>query len=160
MTITLDLTGITDALGEFVDEVAGIEERAQDLTPVLRPRAQLLSTVIDNSFRFSRTPGGDPWAPLDPKTAERRRQSNPQPLINTGELRASAKTTRAERNRIVFGASGAKAEVAQFQHEGTSSIPAREFLPLGDEGFRKGPAREWRERTEQKVMAYILRGDL
>lgn len=147
-----------EGMQRLAAQMRAIRGRVRNLDPALRPRAELLRTVIDDSFRDEEGPNGEPWDGLAESTIERRRQSSPKPLVDTGQLRRSIEV-RAERGAIVFGVAGAAAEYAPAHQFGTDDIPARPFLPMDEDGnslFASGRARKWAERTSEQVMQYLF----
>jgi len=135
--------------------------RAINLSAVLAPLAQDLRTLIDNSFQQSRSPGGDDWRPLSPRTIARRRHgsgSGPRakPLIDTGRLRNSLQVVAQPRS-IQFGTS---VEYAGPQQFGTKTIPARPFLPVTGSGefMNAGPAEAWLDEAAEMIADYIETG--
>lgn len=154
--ITADLSGMQ----RLASEMRAMRARSRDLSPALRPRAELLRTVIDNSFRDESGPNGEVWDGFAESTLRSRRQASPKLLVDTGQLRRSIEV-RAERGAIVFGVAGAAATYAPAHQFGTDDIPARPFLPMDEDGnalFASGPAREWASRTAERTMRYLLQG--
>lgn len=136
-------------------------QRLEDMTPVLTRRAALLSTLIDDSFRQSRSPTGEVWAPLDDSTVDKRRQNSNKPLVDTAQLRRSV-NTRATKGGVVFGVSGAATKYAGFHVTGTKHMPRRAFVPMSADGkpdFSSGPAADWLNKTESDVIRYVLHGE-
>lgn len=151
------------AFGRLSDRCNEIKGRTRNLRPVLKGRAQALSTVIDKSFEQSESPLGLPFAPLAESTVDQRRQQSPRPLERTGEYRKSH-TTRAKGNRIVFGVSGNAAERAPTHVLGVlPDVPRRSTLPINARGkvsFASGRAKKWLLRAEDRIINYVLHGKL
>ena len=60
----------TTGLVEAMDELEAITARIRDLSPVLTVAARDTKTLIDDSFRRSRSPDGSAWSPLAPSTVK------------------------------------------------------------------------------------------
>ncbi len=160
MAVTIELD--FDSLEQLARQADGMAQRAQDLTPVLKPRAESLRTVINDAFSDSQSPNDEAWPSLKPATVAKRRKGSRRPLVDTGLLRGSVRT-EAGKGRVVFGVGGTAAGYAPFHQFGTKHIPRRAFLPTDAEGnaeFRRGPARRWLDRTMQRVLRFILTGEL
>ncbi|MEM1417539.1 MAG: phage virion morphogenesis protein [Myxococcota bacterium] len=157
VTIDIDLKGISD----LEKDVEGMIERASNLEPVLKQRAESLRTVITDAFSQSRSPNGERWPALAPATVERRRQRSNKPLVDTGLLRGSVRT-EGQKDRVVFGVGGSAARYAPFHQFGTKRIPRRAYLPTDAQGepkFTRGAARKWLERTRERLGRWVIRGE-
>ena len=156
--VKFDLAGLRK-LGE---RVAGMRERAADLSPVLKRQATALDGVIQGAFAGSRSPNGSAWKPLADATIKRRRRGSSKPLADTGQLR-SAIAVKGEKRSVTFGVSGAPATYGPTHQFGRGAIPRRPFLPLDEDGdgdFSAGDAKTWKERTFARVAAYVVHGKL
>lgn len=164
-----DVSFDTSGWGAFQKALADMEERARDLTPVTKVAAATFDAMTQGAFEKSQSPMGQAWAPLEESTIAGRRKGSSKPLIDTGQLRISTFATGTAEG-ISFGVSGAAAQYAGAHQFGTTKagirhnvkIPARPFLPLdasGEVTFAAGPAREWLYRTQQRVWAWVLRGE-
>jgi len=154
----IEINADLDGIKRLASEMEAIRGRVRDLEPALLPRAELLRTVIDDSFRDETGPNGEVWDGFAESTINRRRQASPKLLVDTGQLRRSIEA-RAEKGAIVFGVAGAAATYAPAHQFGTEDIPARPFLPMDEDGnsmFSSGRAREWAERTSEQVMKYLF----
>jgi len=150
-------------------EIAGMRERAANLEPVLKGRAEALRTlVVTEAFGKSQDPWGKAWQPLMASTVDRRRKRSAKPLVDTGLLRGSI-VSRATEDAILIGVSGAASEYAGAHLFGTdkagrgrtTKIEARPFLPIlpgGEPSFHAGPAQKWYERARDRVTKWILEG--
>lgn len=152
MSITLRIEGLEEA----ARELEGVQERMEDMRPVLRVVAQDLKTEVDDAFDESRSPDGKRWKPLAEATVKRRRQGSRTPLVDTGTLRNSI-AAQAERERLRLGTNVPYAASHQF---GREHIPARPFLPITPEGaiMTTGPAGELWEDAAEMIRRYILTG--
>ena len=155
-------------LDKIRGSIGDMEERAKNLEPVLKGRAETLNTLIDDSFEKSRSPLGEKWSPLSPATVRGRRRGSSKPLVDTGVLRQSS-FAQASKNSILFGVSGEATSRGAAHQFGTKKsgrnrntvIPARPFLPVSDTGkpsFSSGPALKWLERLRKRIITYIIRG--
>lgn len=110
MSITGDFAGLDEAIRR-VTGYAQLPRRAVGAV------ASELSDVIRESFEGARTPEGTPWRRL--------RDGRGRPLVRSGRLRATAIRP------VFFGLSVRVAlpPYGGFQNDGTTSIPARAFLP-------------------------------
>lgn len=138
-----------------------MRERLENIEPILKLRAALLSTVIDDSFSKSVSPLGEVWAPLADSTVDKRRKGSSKPLVDTAQLR-QATNARTRDKSIVFGTSGAPAKYGVFHVTGTKNMARRSYLPLDKEGtpdFSSGPAAAWLEKTRNAVIGFILHGE-
>ena len=153
-------------LAELKGAVEDIEERCNNLDPVLEPAAQFLGKAIDDSFKRSESIFGGKWQNLAPSTVERRRKNSSKPLIDTGQLRgqsyAGLVSTSRNRRSILTGVSGAPAVYGPTHQYGRGPIPARPFLPIvGDKAnFESGRAEKWYKRTMRRLRKYILKGEV
>lgn len=147
-----------------------MQERLRDLAPALKPAAeQLRGHIIGKSFGKATNPQGVPWAPYSLRTKRKRgKRRDAKMLVDTGQLRGSI-TVRVVRDVILVGIGGAAALYGPAHQFGTSragrsrnvKIPARPFLPLDTKGrpnFAAGWAREWAERTRERLARYIATG--
>lgn len=156
----VEARGIEGAIAEL-DELAA---RAADLSPVLEVAASDTRTLIDDSFRRSRAPDGDAWAPLTQATLRRRRQGpntrarKATILIDTGRLKNSIQSTHTK-TALSFGTNVQYAAYHQFG----GGRMYRPFLPVaaGGAGYvlmTGGPAgRHWRD-VRDMVIEYIRTG--
>lgn len=141
--------------------IAEIRRRAENLEPVIKRQAVLLSTVIDDSYQKSRSPLGEAWPSLASSTIEKRRKGSSKPLVDTGQLRVQS-NARADGRKIVFGVAGAAAKYGVFHVTGTSDIPRRSPFPMDSEGnadFSSGPAAAWLDKTRNVVIDYLINGE-
>lgn len=146
-------------LDEATRRIGELSGRLSDLSPALRPAAEDLKTLIDDSFRESRSPDGTPWAPLKPATIKRRRQGSSKPLVDTGTLRNSI-SVRAGKKTLRVGTNVPYAGTHQF---GGEHIPARPFLPIsggtgGHSLMTGGPAGAEIEAIRRAIIEYIRTG--
>ena len=86
-----------------IAELDALAERAADLGPVLEVAANDTKTLIDDSFRNSRGPGGQRWKQLAPSTIKKRRARFGakrtriiQTLVNTGVMRGTTVVTHTK----------------------------------------------------------------
>lgn len=156
----------TTGLVEAMDELEAITARIRDLSPVLTVAAQDTKTLIDDSFRRSRSPDGSAWSPLAPSTVNRRRQGprtrarKATILIDTGILRNSMYST-SDKSSLTMGTNTPYAVYHQF---GNGRM-LRPFMPI--EGsvtsyqlMTGGPAgRHWRD-VRAMVIEYIRTGQI
>lgn len=156
----------TTGLVEAMDELEAITARLRDLSPVLAVAAQDTKTLIDDSFRRSRSPDGSPWLPLLPSTVKRRRQGprtrarKATILVDTGILRNSMYST-SDKSSLTMGTNTPYAVYHQF---GNANM-LRPFMPI--EGsvtsyqlMTGGPAgRHWRD-VRAMVIEYIRTGQI
>lgn len=155
-SVTVDMSGIR-RLRDRVDEVG---ERARNLAPVLKGSAQALDTLIQRGFSSSSGPNGERWPALKPSTV--RRKGSAKPLIDRGLMRQQT-FAKAKGDRVAFGVGGSRARIAPYHQFGTSTIPARPFLPMDRAGkptFRSGKARTWYTRQMRRVARYVMTGKL
>jgi phage gpG-like protein len=152
--VSASVRGLTES--EQADEA--IADRMRNLTPVLQVLAQDLRTLIDDAFDQSRSPMGQPWAPLKPATIKRRRKGSSKPLVDTGRLRNSV-AVRAKPRSIEFGSNVSYAAPQQF---GTSAIPGRAFLPITPSGQfgESGAAGEFLHNLDEAIAKYIETGEM
>jgi phage gpG-like protein len=165
----------TTGLVEAMDELEAITARIRDLSPVLTVAARDTKTLIDNSFRRSRSPDGSPWSQLKPSTIKRRRQG-PRTrarkatnlvdtdvmtiLVDTDILRKSMYST-SDKSSLTMGTITPYAVYHQF---GNGRM-LRPFMPI--EGsvtsyqlMTGGPAgRHWRD-VRDMVIEYIRTGQI
>lgn len=156
----MDVKVNVEGLERMADDIADAAKRAADLSPVTKPAAERLRSIITLSFTQSKSPLGEAWRPLAASTIERRRKGSGKPLIDTGLLRKSI-ATRGEKQGVVFGVSGSAGEYAPFHQFGTRQIPRRAFLPTDEQGrpvFDSGSARKWIEQTMRAALDYIANG--
>lgn len=150
----------TEALERMADDIDDAVKRAMDLSPITKPAAQRLGGILTLGFRESKSPNGQPWKALSPKTIARRRKGSSKPLVDTELLRKST-IARADKDGIVFGVTGPATLYAKTHQFGRGKIPARPFLPLDDRGqpvFDGGRAQKWIARTMREVLDYIANG--
>lgn len=156
----------TSGLLEVIDEIRALEARVRDLSPVLTVAAQDTKTLIDDSFRRSRSPDGSTWSPLAPSTVKRRRQGprtrarKATILVDTTTLRNSIYSTD-EQMSLVFGTNTPYAVYHQF---GNGRM-LRPFMPIDGsvtsyQLMTGGPAgRHWRD-VRAMVIEYIRTGQI
>ena len=149
-----------------IAELDALAERAANLRPVLEVAATDTRTLIDDSFRHSRTPEGNEWEGLDKKTIKRRRQGpnlrarKATILVDTGRLKNSIVST-ATQSALSFGTNVQYAPYHQF---GNGRM-YRPFLPIEKTGsayvlMTGGAAgRHWRE-VRAMVVEYIRTGEI
>lgn len=111
--------------------------RVRDLEPANRMASIALYGWTMRNFDSQGTAdqnNGIPWAPLAPATIkQKKRIGKEQMLVRTGNLRMSfnpfydAKVAGVGAQASAFA--GEKGDYAQYLHEGTSNMPARNLLP-------------------------------
>ena len=146
-------------LDKIRGSIADMEERAKNLEPVLKGRAQTLMTMIDDSFVKGRSPAGNKWAPLAPSTVKKKRKNSDKILVDTGVMRQSV-FAKAEGRSILFGVSGEATKRAAVHIFGRD-VRRRSFLPVDGKGtpvFNQGPALKWIKRLRKRIITYIIRG--
>lgn len=133
-------------IAEAIAELEGLEKRSLDLEPVLARIAELIEAQTVADLDAAVTPEGQPWASLE--------KPDHAPLHKTGALAASVYAAPVGRS-VEFGATS---PYASFQQYGTSTIPARPFVPEV-RGGRLVP-----ESLETRIVAmidsYILTGEI
>ena len=156
----------TTGLVEAMDELEAITARIRDLSPVLTVAAQDTKTLIDDSFRRSRSPDGSAWSPLAPSTIKRRRQGprtrarKATILVDTGVLRNSMYST-SDKSSLTMGTITPYAVYHQFG----SGRMLRPFMPITGsvtsyQLMTGGPAgRHWRD-VRDMVIEYIRTGQI
>ena len=156
----------TTGLVEAMDELEAIAARIRDLSPVLTVAARDTKTLIDDSFRRSRSPDGSRWERLAPSTVKRRRQGRNREarkatiLVDTDVLRKSMYST-SDKSSLTMGTITPYAVYHQF---GNGRM-LRPFMPI--EGsvtsyqlMTGGPAgRHWRD-VRAMVIEYIRTGQI
>ena len=173
MTITINIPiGLRQAPGKLRDNAI----TPATVTKLLRSLGPLLVGQSKLTFRDSRDPYGEPWAPLAKSTLANRKHGGDRPLEDTGALRNSINfkvggdTLRIGPNvgyglihqtggqtpaRIIvptkgkalaFFIGGVKIVRKSVKHPG-SKIPRRAYLP--DE---RGLPNSWRERIQEQVV--------
>ncbi len=148
-----------------IAELDALAERTANLAPVLEVAARDTQTLIDDSFRKSRSPDGTMWAPLAPSTIAKRRARYGarrtrviKTLVNTGILRNSIYSTDAQTS-LLFGTN---IEYAPYHQFGSGRMH-RPFLPVDKSGagyvlMTGGAAgRHWRD-VRRMVIEYIRTG--
>lgn len=121
-----------------------LEASLGDLSAPMASIGQVLVTLADLSFRTQSDPWGRAWAALSRVTLKRRRGTTAHILRDTNRL-ANSLTYRAERNSVTVGTNVIYAAMQQFG--GTremwphlwGDIPARPYLPIGDDGIDLPP---------------------
>ena len=110
----------------------GMDKLRRQLEEISSPRfrqaaleslAEEARTQIVMGFRDSRSPYGEPWAPLESREGK--------PLLDTGRLRNSL-MPRAVGTSLRIDANVAYAAAHQY---GTKTIPRRQFLPDSSRGL-------------------------
>ncbi len=149
-----------------MDELEAITARIRDLSPVLTVAAQDTKTLISDSFRESRSPGGRLWKGLEPSTIKRRRQGpntrarKATILIDTGVLKNSIYST-SDKSGLTMGTNVPYAVYHQFGNGGM----LRPFMPITGsvtsyQLMTGGPAgRHWRD-VRAMVIEYIRTGQI
>jgi phage gpG-like protein len=132
--------------GKQVETLRRVGLRLADLSPATKAGAEVIKTLIDDSFRRERDPWGNAWKPFDPDTLKARRQGKNKKatkgklLTDTGTMRASMSAV-GEEHAIVFGSvfegrrhptTGALVTgyAAAHQYGTHKGLPARSFLPV------------------------------
>lgn len=149
--------------------VESMMERLRDLTPVMAGRAQAFETMIQKDvFGRERDPWDIPWKPLsEDRIKERLKRHKSREgikiLTDLGEMKSSV-FAKATKQGMVFGASDAEKKVNPHLfgvNKAGHRLPPRPFLPVDKEGeasFVGGPALEWLERTQARILAYVETG--
>lgn len=147
-----------EGLEESANESQAQADRALDLSAVLAVIAVDIETFIDDRFKSGTDPGGNEWRPLAAATIAARRGTNPKPLIDTGTLRGSI-TTDVDNASILLGTNVPYAGFHQF---GTTTIPARPFLPFTEDNevVSEGPAAKEFVRYAEMIATYIETGEI
>lgn len=143
-----------------------LRDRAQrmlDLSPVTRVYASRLDTLIDDSFEFAKSPGGNPWADLQEETVDRRqdkRGAGPVRILqDTARLRRGW-NARGKRLSILFSNDAVYMPAHQF---GSGPVPAREQAPVQSIGgrivaMRTGAAGKFFRDLSRAIRTYIATG--
>ena len=169
----ITVAGLTQAQAK----IQAMAARCRDMRPIMAEGAAAIVTLIDDSFRQQREPGGKPWTPLAPGTVEARLMrkksmrskrgtglnkrgqaavGSEKILIDTGRMRASSFATSGPRS-IKFGTNTVYAATQQL---GRGAIPPRPFLPVTQQGGRfvlteTGPAGVAFQRIRERLRAYV-----
>lgn len=122
VAVKVDAKGLDKVTKRLQEQI----ERAKNLAPVLQPIAAAIKAFIDDSFRQSKSPSGEAWAPLSQATKKGRRKGSEKPLIDTNALRGGAYASVEGNDSIVFGDAVAYVGPHQFGAEihGTYKEPA------------------------------------
>ncbi len=169
----MHVTTRAKGLDAEIDRVVRMAERAADLTPVMRGRAEVFRGMIATKVFGKQTdPFGRPWAPLAESTVEGRRnkkKSSIKILRDTGRL-AALIVARATPTGMTFGSADvegkANAHLFGTRKAGRNrnvTIPRRAFLPVDKTGranFGTGPAAEWLARASERIKAWVEKGKL
>ena len=139
--------------------VEGLEEvnrlfarlrRAGALAPTLRTIGEHMLDTTRARFDTQTTPDGAPWAPLDPRTARRKKKNADKILTEEGELRGSL-AYRVGSDELLVGSPEKYAATHQFG-DASRNIAARPFLGLSADD------RAEIERIARDRLAKALRG--
>lgn len=131
-------------------DLRAIAARLNDMTPILRVKAQDIQTYVDDRFAQSNTPSGQPWRGLSDATeAINPRRVGGSPLLDTGRLRASI-TTQVGPRSLSFGTNVVYAAAQNFGNPDNrlfggppAPIPSRQFLPVSRDGRTLEPEPFW-----------------
>jgi hypothetical protein len=150
-----------------IRRVISMAERAADLTPVMKGRAQQFIGVVQIAIGGGKDIFGKKLAELQDSTIEARRNKKKatiKPLIDTGNMVFRSLLARGTKTGMVFGSSDIEGKVnAHLFGSAKNKTPRRAFLPVDNNGradFSDGAALEWWERTEQRIRAWIEKGQL
>ncbi len=106
--------------------LAGLLEKAQDLTPAMDEIGAMLVTSTLRRFETGQAPGGAPWPP-----SARAIRDGGQTLVDSGRLRDSI-THYPSRDQVVVGSNVVYAAIHQLGGRagrgGAAKIPARPYL--------------------------------
>jgi phage virion morphogenesis protein len=128
-TITLDAAQVTHALNQ-------LSQRITNMQPAMVGIGEKIASLVDETFRDTHDPYGNPWAALSPVTIAKRRNGSSKPLNDTGRLKASI-TSNASQHEVTVGTNTIYAPTHQFganqgeyaPHVPWGDVPARPFLP-------------------------------
>lgn len=129
------------SVADTARDLRAIAQRLADMSPILRVVGEDIRTETDNAFAQSRSPQGEPWAPLSAATeAINPRRVGGSPLNDTGRLRGSI-TYSAQPRSLSFGTNVRYAAAQQFGNPANrlfgrrpAPVPARPFLPVSPDG--------------------------
>lgn len=115
--------------GEILDVLGKIVDLGGNTEPAMRSIASYMENEVRLGFKYSRTPWGEPWAPI------KHRQG--KPLIDTRTLLGSISSQFGGD----FAEVGTNVEYAALHQFGgnagknkSAGIPARSFLPIEGDG--------------------------
>lgn len=138
--------------------IAGMRERALDLTPAWDIVANWFAEQERVQFATEGARWGQPWAPLKPATiAEKQRRGYPLSiLVRTGELERSLsiRSLSIERLYPQRMTLGTRVPYAHFHQDGTSRMPARNLLDadvIAAEGAISSAVATWIFQGEPRV---------
>ena len=145
---------------ELARKLSAMVKRTQDMTPAMKVGAEAIVRLIANTFQTSKSPTGEKWDDLDPKTVKKRKKNSDKPLLDSTRLSRSLLNASYGARSIKFGTN---VEYAGYQQFGTRYIPARPFLPItrsGDLTDDAGPAKLVFDRIAAQVGNFIVNGRL
>ena len=141
------------------------QKRVVDLSPVTKPFAEELRTIVSDSFQRQESPTGEVWPVLEDKTKEEKKKlgRSPLALIRSGKLSRSG-VFQGKKTEIVFGI-GADVTYGVFHQKlkgfaSNDSIPRRAFLPIDESGTfeERGNAGRWLKRFRAAVAKFVTTG--
>lgn len=107
-----------------------LQQKAINLEPAHKQIGEYLVLSTDERFRTETDPDGNKWTPLKAKTIQRKQAEGKilRVLQATGLMRSRINYSADDR-QVTIGTSDRK---APFHQLGTSKIPQRRFLGLGE----------------------------
>ena len=156
----------TSGIDEFVGEVGEWEARIKDMRPALAGPAERFKSLVDESFRKSKSPDGTAWKPLSPAYAKRKAKKgwSPKPLIRSGARGLQGQTVVQPQKRGLGFGWGPLTYYGEYHQFPRDESRARRFLPFygapDDPVLMSGGKIDKAMNTlRNAVVAWIFRGE-
>lgn len=164
--IVIDTAKMIERVHKHTAKMTKMQNRARDLSPILKHIANDLLVVIDDSFVEEGSPSGKKWLPLKPSTIAKRKGRGRGILHLTGKLRAGFRANVIAGNRIkLTNTSGYFDPHQRGDRKRTPPRPPQRamvpFHALGGGTYKvmtSGRAAVWRKKVQARIKRYIQRG--
>jgi phage virion morphogenesis protein len=123
--VNIDIRENSAEVGDALDRLA---VRVRNLKPVFKDIGEYLMLSEDQRFSEQKSPEGDPWAPLNPKYAARKKRNKSKILI-LDDVLAGTMRYQATAESLLFGTDRIYGATHQFGDD-DRGIPDRPFLGI------------------------------
>lgn len=148
--MSIEITGI-EAIQKSLDALSKILSKGE-MKNTMSTIGGMVRNVIEDSFEQERSPWGEKWEALKPKTAKQKQRKNKSRLIlrNSGSLADRWSVTATSSSvEVSSNAKSNKGYVYGAVHQwGSKKVVARKFLPIKENG-------DLEEKLSGKIEEYL-----
>ena len=121
--------------GNIIEKLTKLQEKVQDLTPVMRQIGYTLIDIVEQNFE-TESFLGRPWKPLAESTKRQKAKRGYEKILQNRGTLAESIDFVATKDKLILGTNVEYAAIHQFGGDAgkdhRAHIPARPFLPIDE----------------------------